>query len=162
MGHRLLKFWSLNRREKQLLCEAAFLSLLSYLFVMAIAFRHIDRLLRSRWKDCSRSADPAGDIELIDLSLSRVANLLPWKGQCLSRSIAGFIMLRRRGIPAVMVAGVKFVGDSSLLAHAWVDTGVGVIGGNSENAEYTPLVSIGHKTLSITDTAGLVRSPTAQ
>ena len=121
---RLLKFWSLTRREKQFFCEAGILLLLSNLCVKTIAFRHIDSFLRARWNDCTRGAfDRADDIKLVNLSLSRAANLLPWKSLCLSRSIAAFIMLRRRGIPAVMFAGVKFSEDSSLLAHAWVDTG---------------------------------------
>ena len=70
--------------------------------------------------DARDAFDSADDIKLVNLSLSRAANLLPWKSLCLSRSIAAFIMLRRRGIPAVMFAGVKFAEDSSLLAHAWV------------------------------------------
>ena len=100
--------------------------------------------------------DRADDIKLVNLSLSRAANLLPWKSLCLSRSIAAFIMLRRRGIPAVMFAGVKFSEDSSLLAHAWVHTGRGVIDGNSENSAFTPLVRIGQEPL-IADSAGIRR-----
>jgi Transglutaminase-like superfamily len=141
---RLLKFWSLTRREKQFFCEAGILLLLSNLCVKTIAFRHIEGFLRARWNDGTRGGcNCADDIELITLSLSRAANPLPWKSLCLSRSIAAFIMLRRRGIPAVMFAGVKSIKDSSLLAHAWVHTARGVIGGNSENAAFTPLLRIG-------------------
>ena len=141
---RLLKFWSLARPEKQLFCEAAMLLLLSVICVRTIAFRHINNFLRARWNDSTRSAfSGAGDIELVNLSLLRAANLFPWKTLCLSRSIAAFIMLRRRGIPVVMFAGVKSDEDSSLLAHAWVQTANGVIGGSSENAAFTPLVRIG-------------------
>jgi hypothetical protein len=43
-----------------------------------------------------------------------------------------------------MFAGVKSLEDSSLLAHAWVQTAGGVIGGNSE-AAFTPLVRIGQE-----------------
>jgi hypothetical protein len=144
MAHRLLKFWSLSRREKQFFCEAGFLLLLSYLCVRAIAFRHIDSLLRARWKDCARSAcDRADDIKLVDLSLSRATNLLSWKSLCLSRSIAEFIMLRRRGIPAVIMAGVRFSGHSSLDAHAWVDTGMGVNDKGSENSDFTTVIRVG-------------------
>jgi transglutaminase superfamily protein len=141
---RLLKFWSLTRREKRFFCEAGVLLVLANLSVRVIAFRHIDGFLRARWDDGARcNFYLAEEIELVNLSLSRAANLLPWKSLCLSRSIAAFIMLRRRGIPAVMVAGVKSVEDSSLLAHAWVQTARGVIGGSSENAAFTPLVRIG-------------------
>jgi hypothetical protein len=53
-------------------------------------------------------------------------------------------MLRRRDIPAIMFAGVKSLEGSSLLAHEWVQTASGVIGGNSE-AAFTPLVRIGQE-----------------
>jgi hypothetical protein len=141
---KLLKFWSLTRREKQFFCEAAILLLLSNICVRTIAFRHIDSFLRARWNGGTRGGfNRADDIELVNLSLLRAANPLRWKTLCLSRSIAAFIMLRRRGIPAVIFAGVKSVEDSSLLAHAWVQTAGGVIGGSSENAAFTPLVRIG-------------------
>jgi hypothetical protein len=140
---RLHKFWFLTRREKRCLCEAGIVLLVANLSVRMISFRHIDSFLRARWhdgaaSDCSR----ADDIDLVNLSLSRAANLLPWKSLCLSRSIAAFIMLRRRGIAAVMIAGAKSE-NSSLHAHAWVHTAHGVIGGNSENAAFTPLLRIG-------------------
>ncbi len=148
MGRRLLKFWSWARRDKKFFCEAGFLWLLSYLCVMALPFRHIENFLRAHCKECSRSSfDYADDVKLVDLSLSRVTRLLPWKRLCLSRSIAAFIMLRRRGIPAVVVAGVKVSEDSLLVAHAWVDTGEAVIGDRSENAAFTKLVKIGHQSL---------------
>jgi hypothetical protein len=141
---RLLKFWSLPRREKQFFCEAGTLLLLSNLCVKTLAFRHIDSFLRGRWNDGAPDGlAHADDIDLVTLSLSRVANLLPWKTLCLSRSIAAFIMLRRRGIPAVMVAGVKFCGDSSLVAHAWIHTGNDVTNANSENSPFAGVVRIG-------------------
>jgi hypothetical protein len=141
---RLLKFWYLTRREKRFFWEASILLSLSSLCVRTIPFRHIDSFLRARWKggaqgNCNRTED----IKLIALSLARAANPLPWKSLCLSRSIAAFVMLRRRGIPAAMITGVKSVDDSSLFAHAWVQTAHGMIGGNSENAAFTPLVRIG-------------------
>jgi hypothetical protein len=145
---RLLNFWSLSRREKQFFYEAALVLLLSQLSVKTIAFRHIDTILRTRWNDGTRGAfNAAGDIELVKLSLSRMAGLLPWKTLCLSRSIAEFIMLRRRGIPAVMYVGVKLSEDSSLLAHAWVHARPEITNGNSENSTYTPLVMIGQESM---------------
>lgn len=48
---RQAKFWSLTRREKEFLCEAGILLLFSNACVKVIAFRHIDRFLRTRWND---------------------------------------------------------------------------------------------------------------
>ena len=140
---RLRKFWSLSRREKQFLWEASILLCLSNASVKTIAFRHIDRFLRNHWKDTIRdSADGEQELKLVRLSISRAAGLLPWKSQCLSRSIAAFIMLRRRGIPAAMFAGARFSG-SSLEAHAWVDINLWVNDIGSENSGFTTVIKIG-------------------
>jgi hypothetical protein len=105
---RLAKFWSLTRREKDFLCEAGILLSFSNASVKALAFRHIDRFLRTRWNDGIWSGiDHEQEIRLVQRSLMRAANVLPWKSQCLSLSIPQFIMLRCHGIPAVMYAGCE-------------------------------------------------------
>jgi hypothetical protein len=142
---RLLKFWSLSRREKQFLCEAGTLLLLSNLSIKSIAFRHIDNFLRSHWNDGAPGPEHADDINLVKFSVSRAANVLPSQSRCLSRSIAELIMLRRRGIPAVMYMGVKSSEHSSLHAHAWVLTGRQVTNETSKNSTYVPLVMIGQE-----------------
>lgn len=123
---RLLKFWSSTRREKWLLGEASILLLLSSVCVRIIPFKRIYSFLCRRYgyvKTHAYEASSGSDIKLIDLAILRAANGSPWNNLCLSRSIAAFIMFRRRGIPAVLLAGVKVLEDSSLIAHAWVNTG---------------------------------------
>jgi len=61
--------------------------------------------------------------------------------------MAAFIMLRRRGIPAVLVAGVKFSEDSSLHAHAWIHTGRAEPDADSKNSAFTAVVKIGKDAL---------------
>jgi hypothetical protein len=147
------RFWYLTRREKFLFLESCILLLVANASVKLIAFRHINRFLR-HWSDRLQKAVPSddmrSDIELIDLSLSRAANVLPGRNLCLSRSITKLIMFHRRGIPAVLFAGVKCLEDSSLTAHAWVRAGDSVTSENldpSENAEFTVLVRVGLRAL---------------
>jgi hypothetical protein len=149
---RFRKFWYLTGREKLLFFEACILLLLSNLSVKTMAFRNIDSYLQAHWNTRIRDAivrsDDKKKDKLIGLSLSRAANALPWNSTCLSRSIAQLIMLRRRGIPAVLFAGVKSLEDSSLSAHAWVRTGDDVMDRSSdqaENAEFTVLLRIGQE-----------------
>jgi hypothetical protein len=144
---RLLKLWSSTRREKWLLCEAGILLLLSNLCVRVIPFKSIygflsrcDDALKTHTGEASCCAD---DVKLIDLSILRAANGLPWSTLCLSRSIAAFIMFRRRGIPAVLLAGIKVLEDSSLDAHAWVDTGPEANGKCSDNSGFATVIRIG-------------------
>src|SRR5438445_11770082 len=145
------KFWYLTGREKLLFFEACILLLLSNLSVNTMTFKNIDSYLKAHRNNRTRDAmvssdDIKNDIKLVDLSLSRAANALPWNSMCLSRSITQLIMLRRRGIPAVLFAGVKSLEDSSLSAHAWVRTGDDLMDMSSdraENAEFAVLLRIG-------------------
>jgi hypothetical protein len=140
---RLAKFWFMTRREKTFLCEAGILLLLSNACIKAIAFRRIDRFLRTRWNSSNEaSTSQEQEIRLVRRSISRAANVLPWRSLCLSRSIAEFIMLRRRGIQAVLFAGAKFSGHSMLDAHAWVETAL-VNDKSSENSGFATVIRIG-------------------
>jgi hypothetical protein len=104
--------------------------------------------MRAHWNGETRNEFDCNDeIRLVNLSISRAANLLPWERLCLSRSIAAFIMLRRRGIPAVLFVGVKFSDDSKLLAHAWVYTAQTVTDDSSFNSAFTVVGRIGHESL---------------
>ena len=116
------KFWILSRREKSLICEAGILFLAAKVSVHTMPFGPIERYLRAHWGGGDADiCDRHEDIRLIRLSLSRAGGLFRWKAPCLSRSIAEFIMLRRRGIQAAMYMGVKVLENSALSAHAWVE-----------------------------------------
>ncbi len=146
---RLRKFRSLSRREKLLFCEACGVLLLSNLSVLVLPFRRIDRFLNAYWQDRTGDAfQPVDDVQnhirLVKVSLLRAANVFPWKSLCLSRSIAAFVMLRRRGVAVVMFAGARLE-NSSLLAHAWIRAGHRIIDEKPQNSTFTALVQIGHE-----------------
>jgi Transglutaminase-like superfamily len=139
---RLHKLWSLSRREKGLLCEAGILFLAAKVSVHTMPFRKIERYLRAHWGGhVADICDRHEDIRLIRLSLSRAGSLFRWKAPCLSRSIAEFIMLRRRRIPAVMYMGVKVIENSALSAHAWVEASAA--GADRDCAGYANVLAIG-------------------
>jgi hypothetical protein len=139
---RLHKLWSISRREKGLLCEASVLFLVAKISVHTMPFGRIERYLRAQWGGgAANFYDRNEDICLIRRSLSRVDSLFHWKAPCLSRSIAEFIMLRRRGIPAAMYMGVKVTESSALSAHAWVDTSAA--GGDRDGGGYANVLVIG-------------------
>jgi hypothetical protein len=138
----LIKFWSLTGPEKKFFCEASILLWLSNTCVKSIPVKHVERFLRTQWTDTHGGSDREQEIKLVRRSISRAADVLPWKSLCLGRSIAEFIMLRRRGIPAVLFTGVRFCGPSSLDAHAWVDTRPGVNDMSSDNSHFTTVIRI--------------------
>jgi hypothetical protein len=139
---RLHKLWSLSRREKALLCEAGILFFAAKVSVHTIPFGRIEGYLRVHWGgDATDISDRREDIRLIRRSLSRAGGLFHCKAPCLSLSIAEFIMLRRRGIPAAMHMGVKVSENSALSAHAWVESSAA--GADREGGGYTNVFVIG-------------------
>src|SRR5262245_22163455 len=139
---RLHKFWGLSRREKGLFCEAGILFLAAKVSVHTMPFRHIERYLRVHWGGGAADiCDRHEEVRLIRLTLSRAGGLFRWKAPCLSRSIAEFIMLRRRGIPAVMYMRVKVIENSALSAHAWVEASA--VGADRDCGGYANVLVIG-------------------
>ena len=68
----------------------------------------------------------------------KVAHRLPFNFSCLAQSLALTAILRRRGIHAELVFGVRQEGEGEMIsAHAWVQYGDKVIldSGNSETYE---------------------------
>jgi len=141
---RVRKFLSLSRSEKLAFFEAGVLLLLATLGVRTIAFKYIERFLRRRWSEAPRDhSDQSAVTRHVAQAVSRAETVWPWRSRCLSRSIATFVMLRRRGIPAVLFTGVRISEDTALHAHAWVGTDDWTRDRAVESAGYTTLVRIG-------------------
>ena len=107
---RIRKFWSLPTLEKLGFCEACIFLIVAHLTINRVAFRHINNFLRGRWiepRGVFFHSEAQDEVRFVKRALSRAASLFPWRSSCLSRSIAAFVMLRRRHIPAVIFLGVK-------------------------------------------------------
>ena len=140
---KISKFWTLPVQDRRFFAEAAVLLFICTILIKFVQFKHVHRFLGRHWGSNS-VADPSDKpkARLIRSSVLRAARVLPLKTLCLSRSMATFMMLRRRGIPAVLVAGVKLEG-SALVAHAWVQVSGEPINERAESATYTTLMKIG-------------------
>ena len=143
---RLRRFWGLGPRERLYCMEAAVLLLLANLCIRAVAFRHIDRGLRARWdrRPARKPGASVEEIKLVELSVARAERAFGWKDQCLCRSMAAYVMLRRRGVPATILAGARASDGAALQAHAWLQIEAGVLGRISHDAGYPAVLRIGH------------------
>ena len=142
---RIAKFLSLSARDQSLLCEAAILLLVVQLCIRVVSFERIHALLNRRFgnvgtKECLSFPQVRHHVEQ---AVSRATRILPWQSACLTASIAECLMLRRRGIPAILVAGVKTLSDSSLWAHAWVCPGAQDVGQASISRDFVVVLRIG-------------------
>lgn len=82
--------------------------------------------------------DQARLVEQVAFAIPRAAHRVPWRADCLVQALAGERWLRRRGIAAQVVIGVKKEGPGSLDAHAWLEAGGDVVTGG-EIAAFVPL-----------------------
>lgn len=74
--------------------------------------------------------------------LARIARHVPWRTTCLVQSVAGLLLLRRRGIRASVRLGVAEE-NGALSAHAWLLVDGKVVYGEQTAAQYRPLADFG-------------------
>lgn len=92
-----------------------------HLGVRLVGLARIRRVLRRMQPaDASPPADIALVVEHTRLRMRVVKIRLPWCGNCLSRSLAIWFVLRRRGIESALRIGAM-MNDDGLKAHAWVE-----------------------------------------
>jgi hypothetical protein len=136
----------MSGREKKCFVEALFLLATASVCVNFVAFKHIDSFLRSRIPKPAYSLPREQEVKLVQSSVRQATKALPWSALCLSQSIAEYVMLRRRGVQAAIVAGVGFADDRSLNAHAWVESGLPDHPKNGDTSgSYTVVMRIGPK-----------------
>jgi hypothetical protein len=141
---RLRKIWSLGPREQVYLLEATVLLVMTDACLQAVAFQHIERFLSAGWwQRGSELRSHAEAIGLVQLSVSRAVRGLRWENHCLRSSIAAYVMLRRRGVPATIVAGARASEGGQLNAHAWLRPGDESAGRPPEQPGYPALLWIG-------------------
>jgi hypothetical protein len=72
-------------------------------------------------------------------AVSAVARHSPAAFVCFPQTLAGYTMLRRRGVRSTMVYGVARAADGKLIAHTWLVVGDKVVLGGEGSAQFTPV-----------------------
>jgi hypothetical protein len=70
-------------------------------------------------------------------AVEAVARHSPAAFVCFPQTLAGYTMLRRRGVASTMVYGVARAGDGKLIAHTWLVVGDRVVLGSEVAGEFT-------------------------
>src|SRR3989442_6685014 len=125
------KLFGLPRHDRLLLLEATLCLAIAGFAIAIVPFRHLGFLATRP----TRGPKPPQQDRLIKVRRIRWAILttaarVPWRAKCFQQGLAAQLMLRRRGIPAVLYYGAAQDDRSGLYAHVWVRDGdVDVIGG---------------------------------
>lgn len=75
-------------------------------------------------------------VEEVAWAVQAVARRVPWDSRCLAQALAGFRMLRARGIAATVYFGVRRDPAAPFNAHAWLRCGGRVVTGEAGHQAY--------------------------
>lgn len=111
------KWRRLSRREK-----IDLLTLAAAIPIMAVAVRVVGlrKLTRPVESAVLRDTSSAVEEARVRRAILRAARYAPYRGNCLSQSLAVYWLLRRRGIAAELRIGAR-LDDRVFSAHAWVE-----------------------------------------
>ena len=122
----LARLARLPRADRRLAAEALVALALSSLAIRLLSFKRV-AAIAGGWRGRRRAGV---DAERIVWAVDRVADRVPWRTVCFQRGLAAQLMLRRRGLAAVLHYGVGRDEAGALAAHVWVGLdGRTVIGG---------------------------------
>ena len=132
---RLSKLFALSWQQRFVLVEALLWLAVTGAAIHTQPFQRLVNLLKLKAGEtaaagCPPVAEPVGwAIRVISLRT-------PWLSTCLAQAMAGYIMLRRRQIPATVYLGVAMSPTESLQAHAWLRCGEKILTGQAGRGRY--------------------------
>lgn len=97
----------------------------------------------------SRISKPSAEVEPLDYAatdsvlwaVKAASKRMPWASTCLTRGLAGQVMLGRMGKQTRLHIGVARDTENALKAHAWLEAdGKVIIGADGDVSEFTQLV----------------------
>lgn len=116
----------------------------AWVMVFVLPFRLTARLLGVEHSSGDRAAETPADVANARVLARRVvlfARRLP-RTTCLVRALAGWLMMRRRGVRPVIRLGVR-TEAGTVYAHAWLMLGQVVLIGGEEADGFQPIADAG-------------------
>jgi hypothetical protein len=121
----------LKRGDRLLLAEALAALAFASFAVKLMPFRRV-AALASRGAAAGAKGDTDPDLvaRKVRWAVNAWGRRVPWRAVCFQRGLAAQLMLRRRGLPAVLHYGAAQSSEAGVSAHVWVTlAGAEVIGG---------------------------------
>ena len=130
----LRRFAALDWRDRLVLGEALLVLSLMSAAAAILPFRRAIRLGARKAADGSGSDEAA--VRRIAWCVARMAAYVPWRALCLHQGLAVQLMLRRRGVDAILCYGVGQGLGGALTAHVWVTVETAIVIGGDVVADY--------------------------
>jgi len=139
-----------QRRPGDLLLAAEALALLAF-FRVCLAVVPVRRIIRtithgstgnSEAESGARDAGPGAEVAIarrVRWAVSAAARHSAVEFVCFPQALAGYTMLRWRGVASTVVYGVKRSAEGELLAHTWLTVGDRTVLGGEVASGFTPV-----------------------
>ena len=119
------RFWKLSAPERRYFFMGALFLPVAIVSLRMFNFRSVQQSLEKRHVDATRmdARDDAAiyaEVQTASRMVDAASRLGVARGNCLSKSITLWWLLRRQGIPVQLRLGARKTGDQ-LEAHAWVE-----------------------------------------
>ena len=137
---RLGSFFRHRWSDRLLLIEAVLCLGIARLAVLSLSFKRIAPHLGRRMAESTaqEGAERAEDVRRVSWALARAGQHAPWDCNCLTRALAGKLMLRRRRIRSTLYLGVAdSEEEGGLHAHAWLRSGDIILSGARKKDAFT-------------------------
>jgi hypothetical protein len=113
-----------------------------------LPYRRVASLLRLTQSDASdvppaSTADHGAgrNAQAIGWAVQGTAARTPWPSTCLVQSLAGYVMLRRHGVPSVVYLGVAKDAAGEFIAHSWLRCGDHIVTGGGSLQRYSAIAA---------------------
>jgi len=136
------KFLSVERRDRELLLQAAFLVGLTRIGLSTLQFRAVQRLLAGLAqvpRPSRKGRQPS--VDRLVWSVVATAGYMP-RATCLTQALAAHVLLRWYRYPSSVHIGVTRGQPGQLRGHAWLESRGRIILGGQDFAQYTRLVGV--------------------
>ncbi len=138
---------TLRLRHRLAMAETGLALALAWVLVFVVPFKRT-----AAWLGNPARPDAAAAVEPAELDrartvcrrVARLAQHVPWRTSCLVQAVAGWMLLKRRGMAATIRLGVK-KDEGKLAAHAWLIVGEEAVLGGAAAASFTPLADMGER-----------------
>ena len=137
----------LSPSQRRLLLEAVIWLGLLRVATSMLPYRRVAVLLRLTQADAS-DVSPGSptdrgcrDAEAIGWAVQGAAARTPWLSACLVQSLAGYLMLRRHGVPSVVCLGVAKDAAGDFIAHSWLRCGDRIVTGGGSQQRYSVIAA---------------------
>lgn len=144
--------------ERRLLLEALWALALARALLLVLPFRRLAAMLGQAGLESPAEVTPAQDAIAgqIGWAVAATARYVPWDGRCLTQAVAGWGMLRRRGLSGTVYFGVGKANDPAgrKTFHAWLRCGSRFVTGGDGRLHNQVLTSFARKAARLGEVPG--------